>query len=1546
MNATQPSLSLRISKTAIIGLILTLTGLSGFAATIVWSGASGTDTNWSNGNNWIGAASPGGGDDVKFFDQGTNLTRGLPNSFVDGAFAGLVGTLQLGNTNGMHTIVIASGTSLGITNDNLSEGTSTDPGAAKNFTNTITGAGATLYLSNAIANIAINQAGASGPNRANLDLSGLDNFFVSANRIGIGDGQFPGVAVNNKVGGNLILARTNIITLAYSDTLANYQTAGKNSAIILSRNSGNNPGIISILQLGINNTFNVDSMDFGMDKSANNSTPPHGILSFNPAFAGLAPVANFYGAGGVGTRVTWWSIGDGNQSASSSNGGGGTNDLSLGTVNALVDVMSLARDAASSNDTWAGPHKGVFIFTNGTVDVNTLLIGNQSLETGTSTTPSLGIFNVAGAGALLKANTVMTLGTATLAAPGAKTVGILNVTNGTVLANNITVGVNSVTNIINLMNGALIVSNTLATNASGLFTLNVSNSTIGLTVSANGSLKGLVRTLNTIGATNLIQLDSNPVIFASYPQQFPLIKYTTWTGSNTFGLASIPAWAPGATLVSNGVNNSLDLSLPTDPRPVFTAQPTPFVSMPGANVTTNFSVIIAPGSVTPLSYQWYFVTNSVTNSLADGAGPSGSSTITGSATSNLQIANAQIGDSGNYFVVVTNQFGANSSSQALLLISTSPIPPTVTGPAVVTATNGIATAIADSVSGLPFPVLYWQFNGTNLSDGPGPGGSSTIAGSGTSTLTISNPQYPGDQGTYSLIASNSAGLATNSTVLMVFVPPVITNQPVSLIVTNTQSASFAVVAGGVPNPTYQWYKNTLANPVSGASNPTATNATFTIASVSPTDIATYFVVVQNAAGSVTSSNVTLTVNSTMAAATLKPANGATGVCYDTPLYITFTRTPTLRTAGKISIYNVNNSATPVDTIDMSQGTLQGRTIAGETFASYPVIITGNTAAIYPHLDLLTSNQTYYVTIDDGVFADSTGAYFAGITATNIWQFTTKVGGPADPANLVVAQDYSGDFATVQGALDSLPANNTSLGYVNVHNGLYTEIVEFKKNNVVLRGQSRNGTIIGYANNSTLNANTHTRMAMKVNANNIALDNLTVTNATAQDFSQAEALMVESGAAQIIVNNCNVDSYQDTILANISTSKAYFNNSLIQGDVDFIWGGGNLFFTNCEIRYLIRAANAAALGPNPSPGSSDIFSNGFSFVNCALTTLPGANPNDTVGRTRSITNGNTALINCFVSTNIGGWSSDAILTNNFRNWYYGCTNDLGVSVTLSNGIPMSAGDPNLALASSATAWLYGWTPALSPNITSQSANQSASAGQPVNFAVGATGVPNPTYQWYKNGTNLPGATSATLNIASAQRSDGGTYYVVASNGSGSVTSSVVTLTYINSAPVASNFSMGALLNTPATVQIVGGKYSPTDADGDPLTITSVTGSTNGTVTTDGMNATYTATNGTGDAFTYTVSDGFGGTVNATVTVYISSNVQGYNLLSAVNLGNGSNVLNYAGIPTYNYALDMATNLTPPINWMPQVTNPAAHNGSLIYTNVSTAPQSFYRTRYVP
>jgi len=62
-------------------------------ATIIWSGPTGADTNWSTGSNWTNASvgtsgtAPGSGDDVKFFDVGSVGSASNINNTVDGGFA-------------------------------------------------------------------------------------------------------------------------------------------------------------------------------------------------------------------------------------------------------------------------------------------------------------------------------------------------------------------------------------------------------------------------------------------------------------------------------------------------------------------------------------------------------------------------------------------------------------------------------------------------------------------------------------------------------------------------------------------------------------------------------------------------------------------------------------------------------------------------------------------------------------------------------------------------------------------------------------------------------------------------------------------------------------------------------------------------------------------------------------------------------------------------------------------------------------------------------------------------------------------------------------------------------------------------------------------------------------------------------------------------------------------------------------------------------------------------------------------------------------------
>ncbi|MBX3735633.1 MAG: choice-of-anchor D domain-containing protein [Candidatus Didemnitutus sp.] len=86
-----------------------------------------------------------------------------------------------------------------------------------------------------------------------------------------------------------------------------------------------------------------------------------------------------------------------------------------------------------------------------------------------------------------------------------------------------------------------------------------------------------------------------------------------------------------------------------------------------------------------------------------------------------------------------------------------------------------------------------------------------------------------------------------------------------------------------------------------------------------------------------------------------------------------------------------------------------------------------------------------------------------------------------------------------------------------------------------------------------------------------------------------------------------------------------------------------------------------------------------------------------------------------------------------------------------------------------------TAGVAPSISGQPAPQTAMVGGEASFAVTASGVPAPSYAWWRDSVEIPGATTATLHLTDVQMSDAGAYRVVVSNAAGSVTSDSATLT---------------------------------------------------------------------------------------------------------------------------------------------------------------------------
>jgi pectinesterase len=331
------------------------------------------------------------------------------------------------------------------------------------------------------------------------------------------------------------------------------------------------------------------------------------------------------------------------------------------------------------------------------------------------------------------------------------------------------------------------------------------------------------------------------------------------------------------------------------------------------------------------------------------------------------------------------------------------------------------------------------------------------------------------------------------------------------------------------------------------------------------------------------------------AVTLSPANHATRVNPDTHLVLTFSSAPTLSKSGAIRIYDAADHQL-VDTVDLSipagpdpshrvtsptptafvnndptspttttpavrttpadLHNYQLTTIGGlSDFHFYPVIIHENVATIYPHNNVLKYAHEYIVQIDAGVLSDDAFT----------WQFTTKAAGPAASASrVVVAADGSGDFSTIQGAVDFIPDSPAQRVTVFIKNGNYEEIVFFrKKSNITFRGEDREKVQVGYGNNSAFNPpmpGPSRRCAFSAyDSTGIEFINFTINN---YYTGQAEALLI-SGSKNI-VSHMTLKGSGDALNLRGAT---YLEDSTIIGDGDTILGVGPAFFIRCELQSI-------------------------------------------------------------------------------------------------------------------------------------------------------------------------------------------------------------------------------------------------------------------------------------------------------------------------------------------------------------------------------------------
>ncbi|MCY4743756.1 pectinesterase family protein [Pelomonas sp. UHG3] len=396
---------------------------------------------------------------------------------------------------------------------------------------------------------------------------------------------------------------------------------------------------------------------------------------------------------------------------------------------------------------------------------------------------------------------------------------------------------------------------------------------------------------------------------------------------------------------------------------------------------------------------------------------------------------------------------------------------------------------------------------------------------------------------------------------------------------------------------------------------------------------------------------------------VEPARNATGVHIDTPLAIAFDAAPVLTGNGAITVRRASDGVV-VDRLDLSTApsstdtqTVIPRTnleidalalgampenAARARFVWYrPVSVLGNQAVIRLRSNRLAFDTAYTVSVDAAAFSGSiNNSPFAGLS----WSFTTR-SAPASKTSVTVDDDgTTADFRSVQGALNWImawcstgsPASSCNTvatpKTISIRNGLYPELLMLRNvANLSLVGESRDGVQVGRLNFESLNSGSGASTAaagtalstgrvaghrvlgggrsvlLVENADLFTLRNFTLVNPHARASlydNQAEAIYFNTSttaaAHRMVAREMNFISEQDTLQLK---GYVWVYNSLVAGNVDFIWGNVMAaLFEDCEIRSVLDASSSSPgyiLQARATAGDT-----GFVFLNSQLTAGPG------------------------------------------------------------------------------------------------------------------------------------------------------------------------------------------------------------------------------------------------------------------------------------------------------------------------------------------------------
>ena len=186
---------------------------------------------------------------------------------------------------------------------------------------------------------------------------------------------------------------------------------------------------------------------------------------------------------------------------------------------------------------------------------------------------------------------------------------------------------------------------------------------------------------------------------------------------------------------------------------------------------------------------------------------------------------------------------------------------------------------------------------------------------------------------------------------------------------------------------------------------------------------------------------------------------------------------------------------------------------------------------------------------------------------------TMVCPPGITRTITVAKDGTGQFTSVQAAINSIASGSSASIRIDIGAGTYTEKLTIaNRTNLCLVGAGATETILSYGDSNAKVGSTSGSASVLISANDFSAANLTFQN-TYGPGSQAVAVRTTGQRQQFL--NCRFVGYQDTLYTHQGTQ--YFKGCYVQGNTDYVFGGATAVLEGCEVRNV--EGGSATTAPN-------------------------------------------------------------------------------------------------------------------------------------------------------------------------------------------------------------------------------------------------------------------------------------------------------------------------------------------------------------------------------